>query len=47
MIWKSDLGDDWRDEVEEYLTEIALQVIAEPQFAAILTEMLSGIRLYR
>ena len=37
----SDLGDDWRDEVEEYLTEIALQVIAEPQFTAILTEMLS------
>jgi hypothetical protein len=38
----SNLGDDWRDEVEEYVTEIALQVIAEPQFAAILTEMLSG-----
>ena len=38
----SDLGDDWRDEVEEYIADLALQVVNEPQFEAILLEMLSN-----
>ena len=38
----SDLGEDWRDEVEQYLTDVAQQVIAEPEFVEILSEMLSA-----
>ena len=38
----SDLGEDWRDEVEEYMTDVAQQVISEPAFTEVLTEMLSS-----
>ena len=42
FLVESDLGDDWRVEVEEYLVSMAHQIVAEPRFSEILTEMLSG-----
>jgi hypothetical protein len=42
FLTDSDLGEDWRDEVEEYLTDVAQQVISEPAFTEVLTEMLSS-----
>ena len=42
FLVESDLGDDWRVEIEEYLVSMAHQIVAEPTFSEILTGMLSG-----
>jgi hypothetical protein len=42
FLVESDLGDDWRVEIEDYLVSMAHQIVAEPTFSEILTGMLSG-----
>ena len=42
FLVESDLGEDWREEVETYLVEMAQQIIQQPQFAEILTAMVSA-----
>ncbi len=44
FLVESDLGEDWRGEVEEYLVSMAQQVIAQPKFTEILVEVLSAER---
>ena len=42
FLVESDLGDDWRIEVEDYVVSMAHQIVQQPKVSEILTEMLSG-----
>ena len=42
ISWWSDLGDDWRTEVEDCVVSMAHQIVQQPQVSEILTKMLSA-----
>ena len=42
FLVESDLGDDWRTEVEDYVVSMAHQIVQQPQVSEILTKMLSA-----
>lgn len=42
FLVESDLGDDWRIEVEEYVVSMVYQIVQQPKVSEILTEMLSA-----
>ena len=42
FLVESDLGDDWRTEVEEYVVSMTHQIVQQPQVSEILTQMLSN-----
>ena len=41
FLVESDLGDDWRVEVEDYVVSMAHQIVQQPKVTEILTQMLS------
>ena len=41
FLVESDLGDDWRTEVEDYVVSMVYQIVQQPKVSEILTQMLS------
>ena len=42
FLVESDLGDDWRTEVEDYVVSMAHQIVQQPKVSEILSQMLSA-----